>query len=282
MSCLCQTFKSEIISYHYFKRLYAMQTKTLNYRCCFFSSLFCLFAAQLFGQNTNTTTIPSNAKKIKTQNAVKLFLEFKTFTFHRDYNYNYDSLSILTTHKNNTMGLYPSLAYSKLKPNGHFTETVLTFIQFQYYDDIDANILTSNNHQLLIPNRGEKTLLVKIGLRFDYNIPLFSVEKKQFYLGFSNEPIFAYGNTLPYTSSSFPIEFIEVKNIIAVMPRFIKNINKKIFLDFNVPISLFSATFRYENNKNPILPIYQQRKSTFETGFLPANFQFRMGVGMRI
>jgi hypothetical protein len=123
---------------------------------------------------------------------------------------------------------------------------------------------------------------VKLGFRFDYSIPLFSGEKSQFYLGISDEPLVFYKKVLPYTSASFPATIVELKNNVALMPRFVTNLTEKVFLDFNIPLSLFSMSYRYENNKNPILPIYQQRSNTFESGFLPKNWQFRMGLGVRI
>lgn len=252
-----------------------MRTQTLSHRCCFIVSFFLFFAAQLFCQNTTSI-------KKKSQNAVKLFLDFKTFTDNKDFSFIRDSFKFVKTSKHKTIGFYPSLAYTHYKPNGHFTEMAFTFIQFQYRDEIDLETIVFDSSVVDIPTRGEKLLAMKIGLRFDYNIPLFSSENNLFYLGFSSEPIFSYTQTLPYTQANFPSKIFEMKNIVAIMPRFIKNINKKVFVDFNVPISLLSTTYKYENTENPILPTYARRKFTVKSAFFPPNYQFRIGLGVRI
>jgi hypothetical protein len=61
-----------------------MQIKTFNHRYCLFSILFFLFAAQLFGQNTHTTNTSSSTKKVKAQDALTLFLDFKTYNYRKD------------------------------------------------------------------------------------------------------------------------------------------------------------------------------------------------------
>jgi hypothetical protein len=265
--------------------MYAMQIKTFNQRCYHLSSLFFLFAAQLIGQNTNIeTSTPSNAKKIKTEDALTLFLDFKTFNYSRTITSGSDLDSSRRTLLNEikTRGFYPSLSYTHHKANGHFTEMALTFIQFQNQEDVSTSTFTNFAGQFQIPTRGAKTLDMKLGFRIGYNIPLYTAENSQFILGISNEPILAYNTVSPRSSAAFPSTMFEMKSIVALMPRFVKNLNKKVFLDFNVPFSLFSTTYRYENMKNPILPFFEQRRSFFEMAFVPRNFQLRMGVGVRI
>jgi hypothetical protein len=260
-----------------------MQTKTLNRRCCVTATLFFVFAVQLFSQNTNTST--TNALKNKPRNAVKLFLEFKTFSYSKNFNTKYDSFNILSTYEQKLIGLYPSVAYTKYHKNGHFTEIALSFIQLQHNDDVNNLVYTNANtnvQSFVEPSKGEKSFDVKLGFRFDYNIPLFSGENSQIYLGFSDEPLIFYQKVLPYTSASFPATQFELRNNVALIPRFVTNVTKKVFLDFNIPLSLFSMSYRYENNKNPILPISEQQVSTFDARFLPKNWQFRLGLGVRI
>ena len=115
--------------------MFTMRTKTLNRRCCVMATLFFAFAVQLFSQNTNPTT--SNSLKNKPQNAVKLFLEFKTFSYSQDFNTKYDSFNVHSTYEQKLIGLYPSVAYTKYHKNGHFTEMALTFKE-SYFTHLTA------------------------------------------------------------------------------------------------------------------------------------------------
>jgi hypothetical protein len=259
-----------------------MLKKTIYQRSCLLWSLFFLFAAQLFGQNTHITN--SNAKHLntKTDKSITFFLDFKTFNYRRNFNFGIDSQSVTSFNEIKTKGFYPSLALTHYKSNGHFTETALTFIQFQNIDDLSVSRFINNGNWLQIPTSGAKTLTMKMSLRFGYNFLLNASENNQFYLGISTEPVLSYSHIQPYSSAYFPDSKFEIFNIVSLMPRFIKNINKKLFFDVNLPISIFSTKFWYEAWQNPILPTYQQRKSVFEAAFIPRNFQLRMGVGMRI
>ncbi len=252
-------------------------------------SLFlCLFTfnSPLFSQNADTISHKKTATKSppKTK-ALKIYLDFKTFDYNSDFMSNSSVNLLSSSFKRKDMGFYPSFGYSKFHKNECFTELSLSLMGLRYKEQL--NTITIIDSAFMITNpiyNSEKVFEMRIGTRFEYTFPILKRPKSNshFYIGSSLEPFISIYNEVPLSTASYPMKSVEFKNIFAVVPRFILNINKNCFIDINIPIPVFAVSMRYGYFGNPILPTYARNQSEVKAIFLPYNYQIRLGLGIKI
>ena len=144
-------------------------------------SILTIFVAQLFGQNAN------NSKSVKPvfRYAVKAYLDVshKSETSSTtDIASNYST----TTRTNQTL-FSPMLGVSKVKKNGVISELSLTHFKFLSDNNQTTSTYLKDSTAITIPSRGAKTKIGSLGVRWEWNFPLFKgfskvVHKQLFYL----------------------------------------------------------------------------------------------------
>ena len=236
---------------------------------------FSMIAAQLFGQNTNKKT-PSYRFAVKTY--LSVLRESK-------HDIKTDVSNRRTTTTRTTTTFLPTLGFSKQKKKGSFYELSLTHFNITHDDDLTQNsLLDSSGHVILdIPSRGSETYKAHLGLRFEWAFPLFFEKLGRFqpYIGVSTDPSVFYENIVPYTTAYYPTITFEAKNTVSFIPRAVFNVSSRLFLDLNVPISVFSMALNYNHVDNPILPTYARTETEYSTKLFPSQKSMRLGLGYR-
>lgn len=236
---------------------------------------FSMIAAQLFGQNTNK--IPSYRFAFKT---------YLTVLNEKNQGINTDVINRVTENTRTTTTFLPVMGFTKLKKKGSFYEISLTHLNFTHDDDLSEFTLLDTLGQITyvtVPSRGLKSNKAHLGLRFEWAFPLFFEKLGRFqpYIGVSTDPSVFYQKIDPYTTSSFPTVVFETRNTVSFIPRAIFNVSSRLFLDLNVPISVFSMALTYNHVDNPILPTYAQTETEFSTKLFPSQLSMRLGLGYK-
>lgn len=124
-----------------------------------------------------------------------------------------------------------------------------------------------------------------VGFRYEYNIRFFrSKEEARLRpcLGFSVNPYYSYLRYSPMVSSSFPAKGHMVGANLFLIPRVQYIINKKWFIDLNIPLHLAGIEANIKRIENPTMPDHERGTSTIEFSEFPAIFQFRIGLGLNL
>ena len=238
---------------------------------------FSMIAAQLFGQNTNKK-IPSYRFAVKT---------YLSVLQDKNNDRNTDVIGRVTENTRSTTTFSPVVGFTKLKKKGSFYEVSLTHLNLTYDDDVTlhsifdtlSNTVTSQS----IPSRGAKAFKAHLGLRFEWAFPLFFEKLGRFqpYIGVSTDPSVFYENIVPYTTAYYPTIAFEARNTVSFIPRAVFNVSSRLFLDLNVPISVFSMALTYNHESNPILPTYARTETDFTTKFFQSQLNMRLGLGYK-
>lgn len=248
-----------------------------------FTLVLTLFAAQLFGQNTK------NSKPVY-RYALKAYLNVS----HEKKSEKITNIdgNIITTNQNETSFL-PTVGFLKQKKNGRFTEISLTHFSFSHENtstdvtllfvrDSLGNLVPATGLQ--IPSRGSNTQKAQIGMRYEWNFPIFKDYSDiiQPFIAVSTDPAVFFQSIVPYTTASWPTIFFELRNTFSIIPKVAFNLSPRLFLDVQCPISVFSVSGTYQYEGNPILPTYARENFTFSSQLFPKVFNFRIGVGYKI
>ncbi|MBL7813496.1 MAG: hypothetical protein JNL70_00725 [Saprospiraceae bacterium] len=247
-----------------------------------FTLLLSLFAAQLFGQNTNK--INKNTKEKPTYRYVlkgylSYFQEQKQILtidhFGRQY-YDFEK----------SAHVLPMFGFSKLRANGSFYEMSLTQLNLAKQDVFILRGIrdTFNGSLISTPLQGAKSHLAHIGTRFEWNFPIFKeyMDNIQPFIGGSIDPSVLFKDITPYTIAAFPTRIFEVCNSFSIIPRAVISLSEHWLLDIHLPFSVFTTAYSYNYEGNPILPTYARSTSRFENKFSPNIWSIRLGVGYRI
>ncbi len=238
---------------------------------------FSMIAAQLFGQNTNKI-IPSYRFAFKT---------YLTVLHEKKHDVKTDVINRITENTRTNTTFLPVVGLTKLKKKGAFYEVSLTHLNFIHDDDLTLHSIfdTASNTvtSLSIPSRGAKAFKAHVGLRFEWAFPLFFEKLGRFqpYIGVSTDPSVFYENIVPYTTAYYPTIGFETRNTVSFIPRAVFNVSARLFLDLNVPISVFSMALTYNHVDNPILPTYARTETEFSTKLFPAQLNMRLGLGYK-
>ncbi len=186
--------------------------------------------------------------------------------------------------------ILPSIGWSKFRKNGRFTEINLTRLRFDYQEsktenkvfqrDSFGNLVPAGD----IPTRGTKLWTNAIGLRFEWNFPVFHLENNDFnaYLGISTDPSVYFQKTESFSSAAFPTQIFDISNTFTCIPRLTYAVSNRLFIDLNIPISFFTFGVNYNYQDNPTLHNYA-RSTTNLTAYYPTNiWALRIGIGYKI
>ncbi len=237
---------------------------------------FSMIAAQLFAQNTNKK-IPSYRFAFKT---------YLTVLHESKYDVKTDVINRVTETTRTTTTFLPVVGFSKLKKKGSFYEISLTHLNFTHDDDLSEFTLLDTLGQITyvsVPSRGSKSNKAHLGLRFEWAFPLFFEKLGRFqpFIGVSTDPSVFYENIVPYTTAYYSTIAFEARNTVSFIPRAVFNVSSRLFLDLNVPISVFSMALTYNHVDNPILPNYARTETGFSTKLFPSQLSMRLGLGYK-
>jgi hypothetical protein len=194
------------------------------------------------------------------------------------------------TEKNKT--ILPTIGWSRFRKNGRFNEFGITRLSLDYQYKKSENKLLFQRDSfgniipgiVDIPSREVKIWTNNLGLRFEWNFPIFRKENNDFvaFLGFSTDPSVFYQKILPGTMASFPTRVFELSNTITLIPRVTYAFTNRFFMDINMPFSLVTFSGNYTHEDNPVLPSYARESINFRTR-LPSNiWAIRLGIGYKI
>jgi hypothetical protein len=233
-----------------------------------------IFAAQLFGQNTNKTK-PIYRFGLKAYLNVSHENKFDSYTDAAHYR------TTVTTQK--STDVFPTFGFSKNRKKGRFYEISFTHFNFTHDDALTLHRIDTLN-VITIPSRGAKSNTAYVGMRYEWSFPVFYEKLGIFqpYIGLSTDPSVFFKDIEPYSTATFPSRAFEARNTISIIPRAIVSLSSRLFLDFNVPISVFSMAATYNYTENPILPIYARTRTDFTAKYFPSQFNIRLGLGYRI
>ena len=236
-----------------------------------------ILAAQLFGQNTNKSTQSKPVYRYGLKAYLNVSHENKIDTYTDNVLYR----TTETTQK--TTDFSPTIGFSKNKKKGKFYEISFTHFNFNKDDAVTYHRIDTAN-TIDIPSRGAKNFTAHVGLRYEWDFPVFYEKLGRFqpYIGISTDPSVYFLKSDPYTSATFPTTIAEANNTISLIPRLVFNASSRLFFDINLPVSVFSTSVSYRYYGNPILTTYARRTTELSSQFLPTQFNMRLGVGYRI
>lgn len=240
----------------------------------------------------NTATYAQTAKKETPQyryafkGYLRLFYENKSKTTT-------DFLGNILVEKERNIAILPTIAFSKYRANGQFFELSLTNFNFSHQNseatrefffaiDSAGNVIPFNSGQ--IPSRGAEIVTNHLGLRFEWNMPVFYNKNSSFrpFLGLAFDPSVFYQSTIPFTSAAFPTRVFELSNTVTVVPRLTYAVSERLFIDVNVPFSLVNFSFDYQQTDNPILPTFARETTAFNARLLSNTWTFHLGLGYKL
>ncbi len=237
--------------------------------------LLIFVAANMFGQEST-----NDRKSID----VKLYTNF---SFTPQYLY-YENDSTNGSSRNgykeniNIFNFSPSIVFYNKK--GNSSEIEISRLNFSNDYNKEYNELDSTG-AILNTISESKQKHFDLYLRYEYKWRLFKKKdlgKFKTILGFSGTPFVSWNKYEPMLSSENPYSTTTVGIYLSVIPRIEYSINKKLYLDLNVPISVVTANFTSTNNEDPTLPVEQRTQSTFDFYNGPLSYAIRFGVGLRI
>jgi hypothetical protein len=174
---------------------------------------------------------------------------------------------------------------------GHFSPAI-NFSGEKYSQEIELSRLTIGkteeirimNHpdnDLAIPISGETKTAIDIRIRYEFNYSLNNAFKRiSPQIGIGTQPYFISDKTTPKISSFFPLKRIVAGNSVYFTPRIVIKMNKKLFIDLNMPIGILDAFYISETESDPTLPQAETKSSTFTAKFFRNWFHLRVGIGV--
>ncbi len=253
---------------------------------CFF-----IFHTPLFSQNADTVLQKkSSFKHEKPIKAIKSYIDFKTFNYVSNFDHtitgSMSNFFEINKFKQKEVGIFLSFGYSKFFKNDHFLEVSLSFmgISNREIEGFITSFRDSFNNVLFLFPLKQRNFSLRMGTRFEYVLPILKNTKNEsgFYVGISGEPNIFIFKTSPLNDKTFNQSYSELNTIFAITPRYILNISKSCFIDFNIPLPFYSYAIKHEFINDPILPTNARRKTSTIGTFLPYNYQIRLGLGIKI
>lgn len=146
---------------------------------------------------------------------------------------------------------------------------------------------TDGNHDWptwVPPSYQYKSNLINIAFRYEYLLPLFSLNQKNlnFSIGLGGSPFFIRDKISPIIRNLFPITVTEAGINFYAIPRINYQLSKKFFLDFNILINLAQSEFQRVKMENPSRPVAEQINNRWNFNLLPNVLAARVGVGIKL
>lgn len=200
-------------------------------------------------------------------NAIKVF---------SGYEYSRESKvdnSVNEFHTNGDFNLLNSISYSFGKKDKFHEIELLRIVSGFQRDEIKFNGIITN---------GNKIFETEIMLRYSYNFQLTTNSQKvKSYLGIGLFPYFTNIKSKPLFGNSFEIKNQNFGITTEIIPRLNYSFNKSIFLDVNIPVSIFDVRLERRRIENPEIPLRQQIDYQLRKNFLPILVRASLGIGYK-
>jgi hypothetical protein len=172
----------------------------------------------------------------------------------------------------------PVFAHSKMKPSGkRFREWQVSDLTLEKEDDI--RLVSSMNPS--IPIAGAKKFRTSAAVAYTENFLWSDKDDRfQFWIGAGLQMFVEYNLYRPKTSILFPkCSFCSSLSILA-MPRATYKINQKFMLDFHIPLIINKINICRSREENPVISVFNQRKTDFSYIWKPSLSEVRLGLPM--
>ena len=177
--------------------------------------------------------------------------------------------------------LHPTIAVQWKNKKGQSREIELTHLSFKN-EDQHMNYI-SDSMSLVAVTSGNKVSTATIGLRYESTFLQTTPKssKTTFSVAYAINPFLKILHTVPYTSSSYPASKTSLGMNAFLVPRMNCNLSSKLFIDFNLPLNLFSVYKVRTSNSDPAIQVSRQQNSTFNFDALSNVLSARIGIGIK-
>jgi hypothetical protein len=186
---------------------------------------------------------------------------------------------------NNTTALQylqPSIALQWHAKNKNFHELELTKLQLG--KEVYNSKLVNDSTNATISADGGALVTTSIALRYEYIFNFIKARQTKLVpsIGLSGNPYFRQTTYQQIVSNDFKSTYSKTGFKAFITPRINYFITNKFFLDVNMPICIFDAVATSDYVGNPILPLANRTKNSFEFGPFPKYISTRIGLGIKI
>jgi hypothetical protein len=178
--------------------------------------------------------------------------------------------------------LQPSIAFQWHAKNNNFHELELTKLQLG--KEIYNTKLVNDSTNATISTGGGELVTTSIALRYEYIFHFIKTRQIKLVpsLGLGGNPYFRQTTYQQIVSNDFKSTYSKTGFKAFVTPRVNYFITNKFFLDVNMPICIFDAVATSDYVGNPVLPLANRTKNSFEFGPFPKYISARIGLGIKI
>lgn len=205
---------------------------------------------------------------------IKLYALLTTNATSIDNTYNSNRQSISYVFFNNKLN--PTLAINKRTNKGNRHEVELT----AFAVNETSNRTTYSNPGTSQIATGGSVQESKFALRYEYIYVFLKDKKFQPSIGGAISPYYAKYNFTPLSSSVFPFKEYAFGIQTFIIPRISYSLNKRFFVDLNVPLNITENQFSSRHEYNPT----EQNNTSNNNSFTVFEDMFyaRLGIGVNI
>lgn len=223
----------------------------------------------------------SNVDSTKTK-SLKLYSNLSVVTEQSSISIAANDISTVNKKSQLNLGsLTPAFTWG-LK-NGRFHEVEISEMNFNRNFQQTSQIDFGSGG--LSITEGERVYNLSLAMRYEYSVYSEKRAKKSKLvpaLGGSIQPYFHYIATVPAVATRYRTGLSSFGAVVNFIPRVYYNMNKKWFLDLNIPLTLAKIGGESSTVENSLIRDEDQRVTNFNLDFVTTDILVRFGVGMRI
>lgn len=237
--------------------------------------LFLSFCAIYCLALSNTITAqeePTNRKLV-----IKLISNCN-YTFDKQLEIDsYNTYYQLSTEKKNFEygGISISVEFLKDKYFTHEFELIPLNIRNEYKSEM-LQPFDSMYPDLLI--NGEKLTTIQTALRYQMNHYFMQNRKFQPYFGISALPYYNCYISRPLVSNRYENTKQNIGLRVGISPGFLIRFSDHLALNFDIPVTMAQVLVQFKTERNPIIPVRDQKTSKFSGYLFPTYFSCRTGL----
>lgn len=183
------------------------------------------------------------------------------------------------TRSYNLQLMHPALALQWQSRRRNFHEVELTRLMInKSYNTYDVGLPGGG-----LERSGSRNL-TNISLRYEHILSFAKNKDRRFVpsLGFGLASTLYRFSFDPKSSTQFKLATTNVAFEGQVTPRLNYHLKSRFYLDLNVPVSVARFGATTSTNRNPQIPVRQQKISNFDFSLLPSFYSVRLGLGFKI
>ncbi len=233
--------------------------------------LLLFIAINIFGQDTDKDI---DIKLYTNYNYTPKYIYYSNDTVNGIENIEYNKVGVFN--------LSPALVFNNKK--GNSSEIEISRFRYKTVFDKKYNIYDSTG-VVINTISGKNTKEFEVFIRYEYDIALF--KKKEWkvlkpIIGFSAISFYKSQKSASLLSTDFPVSTSSMGVFLSVIPKLEYNINRKLYMDFNIPINIATVHYSIYKDENPSLIAANRTKKIIDFYNTPLSFAIRLGVGLKI